>query len=63
MYRACRPNGYCGSSILAAFDDAIADIVDILSVSLGAPSLWMPNFNEDSIAIGATLLPPLTGKY
>ncbi|CAI0382509.1 unnamed protein product, partial [Linum tenue] len=42
VYRVCTPAGCRSSSILAAFDDAIADGVDVLSVSLGASSLSMP---------------------
>ncbi|XP_010536423.1 PREDICTED: CO(2)-response secreted protease [Tarenaya hassleriana] len=53
MYRVCTPDGCAGSSILAAFDDAIADGVDILSLSLGAPSWAKIELNADPIAIGA----------
>ncbi|CAN1322941.1 CO(2)-response secreted protease, partial [Linum perenne] len=35
VYRVCTPSGCRSSSILAAFDDAIADGVNVLSVSLG----------------------------
>ncbi|KAK4429956.1 Subtilisin-like protease SBT4.3 [Sesamum alatum] len=50
-YKVCYPAGCREADILAAFDDAIADGVDILLLSLGpkAPS----NFTDDSIAIGA----------
>ncbi|KAI3460274.1 hypothetical protein Pfo_016937 [Paulownia fortunei] len=55
MYRVCTaslPVKCPGSAILKAFDDAIADGVDVLSVSLGSsPSL--PDFSTDPIAIGA----------
>lgn len=53
MYRVCMPSGGClGSAILKAFDDAIADEVDVLSLSLGStPS--MPDFSTDPIAIGS----------
>lgn len=48
------PNNGCrGSSILAAFDDAIADGVDVLSLSLGAPSFFKPEITDDPIALGA----------
>lgn len=38
------------SDILAAFDDAIHDGVDILSLSIGGDAI---NYHEDVIAIGA----------
>lgn len=44
--------GCPGSAILAGFDDAIADGVDLLSVSLGA-SARLFDFDKDPIAIGA----------
>ncbi|CAN1163274.1 CO(2)-response secreted protease [Linum perenne] len=53
VYRVCTPSGCRSSSILAAFDDAIADGVNVLSVSLGASSFSMPDFKEDTISIGA----------
>lgn len=53
MYKVCNPGGCAGSSILAAFDDAIADGVDVLSLSLGAPSYAHIELNTDPIAIGA----------
>lgn len=53
MYRVCTTNGCRGSAILKAFDDAIADGVDVLSLSLGSsPSISM-DFSTDTIAIGA----------
>ncbi|KAL0360513.1 UNVERIFIED_CONTAM: CO(2)-response secreted protease [Sesamum radiatum] len=53
MYRVCTPGGGClGSAILKAFDDAIADGVDVLSLSLGS-SPGEPDFSTDPIAIGA----------
>ncbi|CAA0812440.1 CO(2)-response secreted protease [Striga hermonthica] len=53
MYRVCTASGGClGSAILKGFDDAIADGVDVLSVSLGS-SPGEPNFVSDPIAIGA----------
>ncbi|KAL8514799.1 hypothetical protein ACS0TY_013762 [Phlomoides rotata] len=53
MYRVCLAGGGClGSAILKAFDDAIADGVDVLSLSLGsAPGV--PDFSTDPIAIGS----------
>ncbi|CAH2036747.1 unnamed protein product [Thlaspi arvense] len=53
MYKVCNPGGCTGSSILAAFDDAIADGVDVLSLSLGAPSYARIELHTDPIAIGA----------
>ncbi|KAL6897336.1 hypothetical protein ACP4OV_007032 [Aristida adscensionis] len=53
MYRVCSEAGCAGSAILAGFDDAIADGVDVLSVSLGASPYFRPDFSEDPIAIGA----------
>lgn len=53
MYKVCNPGGCTGSSILAAFDDAIADGVDVLSLSLGAPAYARIDLNTDPIAIGA----------
>ncbi|KAL3840191.1 hypothetical protein ACJIZ3_024782 [Penstemon smallii] len=53
MYRVCVAGGGClGSAILKAFDDAIADGVDVLSLSLGA-SPGEPDFANDPVAIGA----------
>ncbi|XP_071924255.1 CO(2)-response secreted protease-like [Coffea arabica] len=53
MYRVCTLNGCRGSAILKAFDDAIADGVDILSLSLGASAGSELEFSVDPIAIGA----------
>ncbi|XP_074306417.1 CO(2)-response secreted protease-like [Silene latifolia] len=53
MYKVCSTIGCPGSAILAAFDDAIADGVDLLSLSLGASSGFAPDFTEDPIAIGS----------
>lgn len=50
MYRACSLLGCRGSSILAAFDDAIADRVDIISISMG---LFIDNLLEDPLSIGS----------
>ncbi|GFP95866.1 co(2)-response secreted protease [Phtheirospermum japonicum] len=53
VYRVCTAGGGCmGSAILKAFDDAIADGVDLLSMSLGS-SPGEPYFDTDPIAIGA----------
>ncbi|XP_058090783.1 CO(2)-response secreted protease [Magnolia sinica] len=53
VYKVCGLGGCLGSAILAAFDDAIADGVDVLSLSLGASVYLMPDFDSDPIAIGA----------
>ncbi|KAE8057284.1 hypothetical protein FH972_013987 [Carpinus fangiana] len=53
VYRVCSLNGCRGSSILAAFDDAIKDGVDVLSLSLGAPSVLEIGLESDPIAIGS----------
>ncbi|GAB4856426.1 hypothetical protein Ancab_014344 [Ancistrocladus abbreviatus] len=50
MYKVCEDFGCPDSNILAGFDDAIADGVDVISVSIGAPA---GNFFYDSIAIGS----------
>ncbi|XP_021771058.1 CO(2)-response secreted protease-like [Chenopodium quinoa] len=53
-YRVCSNEEGCpGSAILAAFDDAIADGVDMLSLSLGTGSSFENDFATDAIAIGA----------
>ncbi|KAM0936540.1 putative tripeptidyl-peptidase II [Dioscorea sansibarensis] len=49
-YKACWMNGCDESDILAAFDKAIHDRVDVLSLSLGGMP-WM--YFEDSLAIGS----------
>lgn len=53
IYKICWSTGGCSSAdILAAFDDAIFDGVDILSASLGSdPPL--PTYVEDALAIGS----------
>lgn len=54
VYRACSPEYGCtGSNILAAFDDSIADGVDVLSLSLGAGWWVHLDFADDPIALGA----------
>ena len=55
-YRICQPDMCDGDRVLAAFDDAIADGVDIISISIGIGRLFGDgayDFFEDSIAIGA----------
>jgi subtilisin family serine protease len=51
-YKVCWTNGCADSDILKAFDEAIADGVDVISLSLGAVG-QPPNFHEDQMAIGA----------
>ena len=53
VYRVCSNFGCSGSAILGAFDDAIADGVDVLSLSLGASPGFRPELTNDPIAIGA----------
>ncbi|XP_042419479.1 subtilisin-like protease 3 [Zingiber officinale] len=50
MYKVCADIGCESSDILAGMDAAVSDGVDVLSISLGGPSL---PFDEDSIAVGA----------
>ncbi|KAK7305805.1 hypothetical protein VNO77_43717 [Canavalia gladiata] len=51
VYKVCWFDGCTDADILAAFDDAIADGVDIISLSLGGFS--DENYFKDGIAIGA----------
>ncbi|XP_050228738.2 cucumisin-like [Mercurialis annua] len=51
VYKVCWSFGCASADILAAFDDAIADGVDIISVSLG--SFMAFPYMEDPIAIGS----------
>ncbi|KAL2346228.1 hypothetical protein Fmac_000228 [Flemingia macrophylla] len=54
VYKVCSDSECSGSAILAGFDDAIADGVDVLSLSLGAISPGSPeDLTSDSVAIGA----------
>ncbi|KDO84931.1 hypothetical protein CISIN_1g004113mg [Citrus sinensis] len=54
VYRVCSPEYGCtGSNILAAFDDAIADGVDVLSLSLGGSAGIVRPLTDDPIALGA----------
>lgn len=53
IYKVCWSSGGCSSAdILKAFDDAIFDGVDILSVSLGSDPPH-PTYFEDMLAIGS----------
>ncbi|RWR75991.1 subtilisin-like protein protease SBT4.3 isoform X1 [Cinnamomum micranthum f. kanehirae] len=51
VYKVCGEMSCSDSSILAGFDDAIADGVDILSASLGLMSA--KNYSSDAMAIGS----------
>lgn len=62
IYKVCWPlpgedptgENTCGDAdMLAAFDDAVADNVDVLSVSIGYGRGLQPPFDSDAIAIGA----------
>uniref|UniRef100_A0A1D1XBY5 Subtilisin-like protease SDD1 n=1 Tax=Anthurium amnicola TaxID=1678845 RepID=A0A1D1XBY5_9ARAE len=53
IYKVCWATGGCSSAdILAAFDDAISDGVDVLSVSLGS-SPPLPAYVDDILAVGS----------
>lgn len=51
-YKICWTSGCYDSDILAAMDEAVADGVDVISLSVGANG-YAPSFFTDSIAIGA----------
>ncbi|KAJ8764088.1 hypothetical protein K2173_004989 [Erythroxylum novogranatense] len=51
VYKVCWSDGCYEAAVLAAFDDAIADGVDIISVSLGFRDSC--NYFNNSVAIGA----------
>ncbi|PIA50402.1 hypothetical protein AQUCO_01300855v1 [Aquilegia coerulea] len=52
VYKVCWEYDFCeDSEVLAAFDDAIADGVDIISISIGSNKGF--EYHKDSIAIGA----------
>ena len=50
-YKICQPDDCVDEDILAAFDDAIADGVDIITISVGG--FGASDFFNDSIAIGS----------
>ncbi|XP_057458027.1 subtilisin-like protease SBT4.3 [Lotus japonicus] len=50
-YKVCFNDGCDDASTLAAFDDAIADGVDIISISIGTDKAY--DFTSDTIAIGS----------
>lgn len=53
VYKVCWSTGGCSSAdVLAAFDDAVLDGVDVLSVSLGS-SPPLTAYFDDSLAIGS----------
>ncbi|XP_020268239.1 subtilisin-like protease SBT5.3 [Asparagus officinalis] len=52
IYKACWDSGCYDADMLAAFDDAIGDGVDIISVSLGSNSPQRDYFS-DSISVGS----------
>ncbi|KAL6570148.1 hypothetical protein OROMI_014662 [Orobanche minor] len=52
-YKACTEAGCAGSTILKAFDDAVKDGVDIISISIGMSSIFQSDFLGDPISIGA----------
>ncbi|KAJ6671438.1 hypothetical protein OIU85_015205 [Salix viminalis] len=53
VYKVCWATGACAEAdLLAAFDDAIFDGVDVLSVSIGSPPP-LATYVEDAIAIGS----------
>ncbi|XP_048324998.1 subtilisin-like protease SBT4.4 [Ziziphus jujuba] len=51
VYKVCSEEGCSTAGILSGFDDAIADGVDIITISIGGEG--SVDYDEDSIAIGA----------
>ncbi|CAN6251297.1 unnamed protein product [Urochloa humidicola] len=52
VYKACGNAGCSGSDILEAFDEAIKDRVDVISMSIGYKDAG-PQFDHDTMAVGA----------
>ncbi|XP_074284003.1 subtilisin-like protease SBT4.4 [Silene latifolia] len=52
IYKICSIYGCDSIDMLAAFDDAVADGVDIISVSLGTTDSML-DYTDDAIAIGS----------
>jgi subtilisin family serine protease len=52
-YKVCSEDGCAGSAILKAFDDALQDGVDVISLSVGMNSLFQSDYLNDPISIGA----------
>lgn len=50
VYKVCDDSGCAESDIMAAFDDAIADGVDLITISIGGPP---KGYDRDVVAIGA----------
>jgi len=53
VYKVCWRSGCRGADILAGFDEAIMDGVDIISISLGPSVARFIDYFEDEFAIGA----------
>ncbi|KAF5745365.1 putative Cucumisin precursor [Tripterygium wilfordii] len=54
VYKVCWKNSGCfDSDILAAFDAAVADGVDVISISIGGGEGWSTPYYIDPIAIGS----------
>ncbi|CAA7032242.1 unnamed protein product [Microthlaspi erraticum] len=50
-YKVCTESGCTSDALLSAFDDAVADGVDLITISIGGKTAQM--FQHDPIAIGA----------
>ncbi|KAI3798261.1 hypothetical protein L1987_33532 [Smallanthus sonchifolius] len=50
VYKVCWEDGKCSEAdILAAFDDAISDGVDVISASFGSPPPLLPFYNSSTV--------------